>query len=108
MGCLLIPPPPLCANDANENEVPPFTCEGRPMPSDGEVDDGLTDWLGPPCCLACSCCCHCCCCCGCCSAWVATRASCSVKRAAILWSSCCLLRQYRFRVPVPSAKYGLE
>ena len=25
------------------------------MPSEGEVDDGLTDWLGPPCCWACSC-----------------------------------------------------
>ena len=45
-------PPPLCANDANENEVPPLTCEGRPMPSDGEVDDVLTDWLGSPCCRA--------------------------------------------------------
>jgi hypothetical protein len=27
------------------------------MPSDGEEDDGLTDWLGPLCCWACSCCC---------------------------------------------------
>src|SRR5882762_8095643 len=91
MGCLLTPPPPLCAN---ENEVPPFTCEGRPMPSDGEVDDGLTDWLGPPCCWAC---------CWCCSARAATRASCSVKpqmtRAAILWWVVILLSSPEISIP---------
>src|SRR5882672_4582626 len=108
MGCLLMPPPPLCANDANENELPPSPCEGRPMPPDGEVDDGLTDWLGPPCCWACSCCCHCCCC-GCCSAWAATRAPCSVKlqttRAAILWVVVLLSSP---EISIPSSCYECE
>jgi hypothetical protein len=75
--------------------------ERRLMPSDGEVDDGLTDWWGHPCCWACSCCCHCCC--WCCWTRAATRASCSVKpqttRAAILWWVVVLLSSPAISIP---------
>ncbi|KIM74054.1 hypothetical protein PILCRDRAFT_828616 [Piloderma croceum F 1598] len=32
MGCLFMPPPPLCANDANENEVPRSLAKDGPCP----------------------------------------------------------------------------